>query len=60
MSREEIESVGYEYANLDEMLRKYDPDSLQDGWNSVAGERVFFVSNPALGLWAHRDRFAEA
>jgi len=24
----------------------------------VAGEEVFYISNPALGLWAHRDRFA--
>jgi nickel-dependent lactate racemase len=56
LSRDEIEGVGYEYADLDEMLKKYDPASLQDGWNTVDGERVFFVSNPALGLWAYRGR----
>jgi nickel-dependent lactate racemase len=56
LSRDEIEGVGHEYADLDEMLKKYDPASLQDGWNTVDGERVFFVSNPALGLWAYRGR----
>jgi nickel-dependent lactate racemase len=56
LSRDEIEGVGYEYAPLEEMLKKYDPASLQDGWNTVDGERVFFVSNPALGLWAYRGR----
>ena len=44
-------------ADLDEMLTRYDPASLQEGWNAVDGERVFYVGNPALGLWAFRDRF---
>jgi hypothetical protein len=39
------------------MLEKYDPSKLKDGYNLVDGEEVFFVSNPALGLWAHRSRF---
>jgi hypothetical protein len=39
------------------MLKKYDPARLHDGMNDAGGEEVFFVSNPALGLWAHRNRF---
>jgi hypothetical protein len=39
------------------MLERYDPAKLKDGYNVVEGEEVFFVSNPALGLWAHRSRF---
>jgi hypothetical protein len=39
------------------MQTRYAPDQLRDGWNTLAdGERVFFVRNPALGLWAKRDR----
>ena len=56
LSREEIEGVGFGYADLGEMTRRYDPSALKDGWNAVGGEEVFFISNPGLGLWAHRDR----
>jgi nickel-dependent lactate racemase len=60
LSRAEIEGVGYRYADLGETLKRYDPTRLRDGWNEVAGERVFYISNPALGLWAYRGRFANA
>jgi nickel-dependent lactate racemase len=56
LSREEIEGVGYQYADLRQMLSPYDPRQLQDGWNELSGERIFFVRNPALGLWAARGR----
>jgi hypothetical protein len=58
LTRAEIEGVGYAWGDLTEQTRRYDPAQLKDGWNDVAGERVFYVSNPALGLWAHRSRFA--
>jgi len=57
LSREEIEGVNYRYADLAEVTRKYDPAKLKDGYNVVGGEEVFFVSNPALGLWVHSSRF---
>jgi hypothetical protein len=57
LSREEIEGVGYGYADLQAMRRRYDPQRLSDGWNTLPdGERIYFVRNPALGLWAHRRR----
>ncbi len=59
VSREEIESVGYAYAAYAEMVKKYDPETLQDGWNTMPdGEKVFYVSNPALGLWALKQQFS--
>jgi hypothetical protein len=58
LSREEIEGVGFAYADLDEMLRKYDPAKLQHGYNSVDGEDIFFIAHPGLGLWAHKSRLA--
>lgn len=56
LTREEIESVGFEYGDLAEMLRRYDPAKLRHGFNDVSGERVFYIANPGLGLWAHRSR----
>jgi len=54
----EIESVGFKYASLSEMLMRYDPKNLKDGYNTMPdGEEIFYISNPALGLWAYRDRF---
>jgi len=57
LTREEIEGVHFEYADLDEMMKKYNPKTLKDGWNMVDGEEIFYISNPALGLWAYRERF---
>lgn len=57
LSKEEIESVNFNYAPLAQMLKKYNPEKLQEGYNTVDGEEVFFISNPAIGLWAHKDRF---
>jgi len=59
LSREEIESVGFRYADLEEMTGRYDPAKMKDGWNKVGGEDVFYISNPAVGLWAHEDRFKD-
>ena len=57
LSREEIESVGYGYLDLDEALRRYDPSVMRDGWNTMPdGEEVFFISTPSAGLWATRDK----
>jgi nickel-dependent lactate racemase len=57
LTRQEIESVHYEYGDLAEALKKYNPETLQDGWNTVDGEEIFFISNPGLGLWAYEGRF---
>ena len=57
LSREEVESVGFAYGEYAAMSKKYDPAKLALGWNHVDGEDIFFIPNPALGLWAHRSRF---
>jgi nickel-dependent lactate racemase len=57
LSKEEIESVGFSYGDLQAMLERYDPRKLSLGVNRVDGEEIFFISNPGLGLWAHRNRF---
>jgi nickel-dependent lactate racemase len=58
LTREEVEGVYFQYADLNEMTQKYNPQQLKDGWNTMPdGEEIFYISNPALGLWAHPDRF---
>lgn len=53
----EIESVGFAAADYDEMVKRYDPAGLTCGCNIVDGEEVYFIPNPALGLWIDRERF---
>jgi nickel-dependent lactate racemase len=58
LSPAEIEGVNYQYADLDEMACRYDITNLRDGRNTMPdGEEIFYVSNPAVGLWAYRGRF---
>lgn len=58
LKREEVESVNFKYAPLDETIKRYDPKQLKDGFNTLEnGEEIFYISNPALGLWACRERF---
>jgi nickel-dependent lactate racemase len=59
LTREEIEGVHYEYGDLKEYEKKYDPAKLKDGWNVVDGEEIFYISNPGLGLWAYKGRFVD-
>jgi nickel-dependent lactate racemase len=57
LTKEEIEGVGYAYGELAEMLERYKIDNRQNGWHKTdAGERFYYVSNPALGLWAYKHR----
>jgi nickel-dependent lactate racemase len=57
LTKEEIESVNFEYADLAEVMKIYNPDKLTDGFNTVEGEEIFFISNPGIGLWSFKDRF---
>ncbi|WP_297098693.1 lactate racemase domain-containing protein [uncultured Draconibacterium sp.] len=58
VTQEEIESVGFNYGDYDEVTAKYNPEKLKDGFNIMPdSEEVFYISNPAIGLWAYRERF---
>lgn len=58
LTKAEIESIGFKYSDLEEMMLRYDPARLKDGFNVMEdGEEIFYISNPALGLWAYKDRF---
>ncbi len=58
LTREEVEGVNFKYLPLKEAYQKYNPERLKDGFNKLKnGEEVFFISNPAIGLWADRSKF---
>jgi nickel-dependent lactate racemase len=57
LTREEVEGAGFEHADLNHMLKHYVPSRLRQGWNTVAGEEIYFIGSPGLGLWASKDRF---
>jgi nickel-dependent lactate racemase len=57
LTRQEIESVNFNYHDPDEMLKRYDPQKMKDGFNHMPdGEDIFYISNPALGLWTSAER----
>jgi nickel-dependent lactate racemase len=57
LTKEEIESVSFKYTDLKEMMSRYNPARLKDGFNAVGGEKIFFISNPGMGLWALKNQF---
>ena len=57
ITRQEIESAGFASADYEEMVKRYDPAHLKYGYNTVGGEEIFYIPNPALGLWIDRERF---
>jgi nickel-dependent lactate racemase len=57
LSRNEIESVNFNYALPGDLLKKYNPSKMKDGFNTINGEEIYYISNPALGLWTFKDRF---
>lgn len=57
LTRNEIESVNFKYHDPSEMMKKYDPEKLKDGYNKMSdGDEIFYISNPALGLWTSKER----
>jgi nickel-dependent lactate racemase len=58
VTKEEIEQVHFNYASYQEMAQKYNPNSLEYGWNTLEdGSEIFFIPNPALGLWIDKNKF---
>ena len=58
LTQAEVESVGYDWGDLVEMQQLYQTETLQDGWNTDSkGFPFYYIANPAVGLWAHEDRF---
>jgi nickel-dependent lactate racemase len=58
ITQKEVESVYFNAADYDEMAKRYNPEKLKAGWNIMPdGEEIFYIPNPALGLWIDKNRF---
>jgi nickel-dependent lactate racemase len=59
LTGKEIESVNFKYHDINDMLKKFNPKKLKEGFNKMDdGEEVYYISNPALGLWTSKQRLA--
>ena len=59
LGKDDMTEVGFSHVDYATAIRRYDPDKLRDGFNRLAdGEEIFYISNPALGLWAARPAAA--
>lgn len=56
LNQAEVEQVNFQYADLEETLKKYPPSELKEGFNDVNGERIFFIPTPSAGLWATKEK----
>jgi nickel-dependent lactate racemase len=60
LTRKEIESVNFKYSDLAEMIKRYNPEKMKEGFNRMDdGDEVYYISNPALGLWTSRQRLIQ-
>jgi nickel-dependent lactate racemase len=60
LTRKQIESVHFGYADLGETLKRYDPAKLKEGWNTMPdGERIYFINTPSAGLWSTKARMGD-
>lgn len=56
LNREEMEGVNFGYADLQEMLKKYPIETMEDGYNVIDGEEIYFIQTPSAGLWSTKER----
>lgn len=59
LTQADIEQVNFQYADLAETLKKYPINTLREGFNDIAGERIFFIPTPSAGLWATKEKLLE-
>jgi len=57
LSKEEIESVNFNYLDYHKAMEMYNPDKLKNGFNCLPnGEEIFFISTPSAGLWTTKEK----
>ncbi len=57
LKRADVEKIKYHYMDINKALEKYPIEKLDNGWNILNGEKLYYISNPALGLWADKKKF---
>lgn len=57
LTKEEIEGVNFGYMDYNEAIKRYNPEKMKDGFNTMPdGEEVYFISTPSAGLWTTKDK----
>ena len=57
LTREEVEGVNFAYANYEETVKRYNPEKMKNGFNTMPdGEEVYFISTPSAGLWSTKEK----
>ncbi len=52
LTKEELTGVNFNHMRYEEAVQRYQPDNLVYGYNKLeSGKEVFFIENPATGLW---------
>lgn len=58
IDKDEIKKVNYQALDYDEAIKIYNPNSLKYGYNTLEnGEIIYYIPNPALGLWINKEKF---
>ncbi|MCL2250022.1 MAG: lactate racemase domain-containing protein [Oscillospiraceae bacterium] len=56
LTKDEVEAASFKYMPFDEAVKMYDPKQLKQGYNIMPdGTEIYFIENPAIGLWATKD-----
>ena len=57
LSEAEIRMVNFNYADLNDTLARYNPETMKNGFNTMPdGEEVYFISMPSAGLWTTGEK----
>lgn len=52
LTEQEVTGASFHYMPYCKAVELYNPAALNDGFNTLSnGEEIFYISNPALGLW---------
>lgn len=57
LTKEEVEAVGFRWMDAGEAAERFELSRLREGPNTLPdGTELFYIKNPALGLWAERRK----
>lgn len=56
LTESEVTNAAFNYMPYMDAVNKYDITKLVDGFNTVDGEEIYYISNPAVGLWAYKNK----
>ena len=56
LSLKEVEGINFNYLDYQKTIDKYNIEELENGFNNVNQEEIFYINNPATGLWIYRDK----